>query len=367
MKKIILLLSSIALLCCTGNNKGAGSLVRVGTMPDTESGYNLGVSACYATTGNGCILLAGGCNFPEKPAAEGGAKRYYKGIYLSSTEGTTEWKQIGELSEPSAYGVSLQHEGSMIIAGGMNSDGAKNSVYMLTPEGEKCRIKQLPPLSCTIDNASGAISGNRIYIAGGNADGKASTRLFTLDIKTPSLGWMELKNFPGRGRVQPVCAATSEALYVWGGFCPTDSIGEAAVHCDGVKYDFATQSWSTLPMVTDEDGEPLTLSGGTAIAIDDKKIIAAGGVNREIFQDAISGKYKLIAKEEYMHRPAEWYRFNDRLLTFDTESEKWELWLKDSTFARAGALLTYDAQGIYYIGGELKPGIRTPEIFKLSK
>ena len=119
-------------------------------------------------------------------------------------------------------------------------------------------------------------------------------------------------------------------------------------------------------MATDENGEPLTLSGGTAIAIDDKKIIATGGVNREIFQDAISGKYKLIAKEEYMHQPAEWYRFNDRLLTFDTESEKWEARLRESAFARAGALMTTDTKSIYYIGGELKPGIRTPEIFKLD-
>lgn len=338
-----------------------------GTMPEMESGYHMGVSACYAATANGRMLLAGGCNFPEKAAAEGGAKRYYKGIYTSPTEGIMQWKMLGELPEPSAYGVSLQYKGSLIIAGGLNSDGAKRSVYMLTPEGDSCRIKQLPPLPCTIDNAAGAISGHRIYIAGGNADGKASARAFSLDVATPSPGWTELQAFPGRGRVQPVCAATAEALYIWGGFSPNDSTAEATVHCDGMKYEFATGKWSILQEVKDEDGNPLTLSGGTAITINDKEIIAAGGVNREIFEDAISGNYRCIAQKEYMLQPAEWYRFNDRLLTFDTKKEEWRITLKDKTFARAGALLTADTGHIYYIGGELKPGIRTPEIFKLGR
>lgn len=367
MRKIFLLLSSIALLCCTSNNKSADTLVQTGTMPDSESGYNIGVSACYAATYNGTMLLTGGCNFPEKPAAEGGAKRYYKGIYTASTEDITKWRMIGELPEPSAYGVPLKYGESLIIVGGINSDGANKNVYMLTPEGDNCGIKQLPPIPCTIDNAAGAISGNRIYIVGGNADGKASTRFFTLDIAAPSHGWMELENFPGRGRVQPVCAATIKALYLWGGFSPCDSTSEAAVHCDGAKYDFATQKWSTLPMVTDENGEPLTLSGGTATTIDDKKIIAAGGVDREIFRDAISGKYNLIAKEKYMHQPAEWYKFNDRMLAFDTEKEEWRVIIKNKTFARAGATLTTDAEYIYYVGGELKPGIRTTEISKLRE
>ena len=46
----------------------------IGTMPEAENGYSLGVSACYAATSNGCLLLAGGCNFPDIPAAEGGKK-----------------------------------------------------------------------------------------------------------------------------------------------------------------------------------------------------------------------------------------------------------------------------------------------------
>ena len=336
----------------------------IGTMPEAENGYSLGVSACYAATNNGSLLLAGGCNFPDIPAAEGGKKRYYKGIYLTTGNSTLQWKKVGELPEASAYGVSLQYGNNLIIAGGMNEKSPSQAVNMLSCEGENIAIKQLPPLPCTIDNAAGAVSGNNIYIAGGNANGKASSRLFTLNINDRQTGWQELVPFPGNGRVQPVCAATDEALYLWGGFTPKDSLTEAKVHTDGYKYTFADKKWSALDTVTDENGAQLTLSGGTAIAYNDTLILAAGGVNRTIFEDAISGTYSCIPPKEYMKQAAEWYKFNGRLLAFDTKREQWHLVQKNQLYARAGALLTTDGEYIYYIGGELKPGIRTPEIVK---
>lgn len=361
-----LLTLTTALLMVAACDKMTHTPKIIGTMPDTESGYHLGVSACYAATAEGRMLLAGGCNFPETPAAEGGKKRYYKGIYSSPTTTELLWTKIGELPEASAYGISLNHGNSLIIIGGMNEDGPHAETYQITLAEESCKIKRLPPLPCTIDNAAGAISGNRIYVVGGNIDGKPSARLFTLDINTPSLGWNEKAPYPGRGRVQPVCAATDEALYIWGGFTPKDSTGEATLHCDGAKYEFRSDKWSHLPAVTDEAGNELTLSGGTALTIDNNKIIATGGVDRTIFEDAISGRYQCIAKEEYMYQSAEWYKFNKRLLLFDTTSEKWESICEDKIFARAGALLTTDIENIYYVGGELKPGIRTADIAAIN-
>lgn len=350
-------------VACSG---GGGNAYIIGTMPNVEDGYALGVSACYAATYDGRIMLAGGCNFPETPAAEGGAKRYYKGIYLSNGTDNLQWEQIGELPQPSAYGVSLQCGNRLIIAGGMNSDGAHSAVYMLSDEDGVCSVKELTPLPCTIDNAAGAIVGSRIYIVGGNADGCASSRVFTLDISAPESGWLEMAPFPGRGRVQPVCAATENALYVWGGFTPNDSTGSAKVHCDGAKFEFANGMWKPLPTMYDEGGDPFTLSGGTAVLYTPCHIVITGGVNRAIFEDAISGTYYYIPQKEYMLQSEGWYRFNDRLLVFDTRSEQWEIVARNSLFARAGALLATDGENLLYIGGELKPGIRTPEIVSIE-
>ena len=355
-------LSLMSASCCTPISEPQV----IGSMPDSEQGYSLGVSACYATTANGSILLAGGCNFPEAPAAEGGKKRYYKGIYIATATSPLQWKAMGELPEASAYGVSLQYGEKLIIAGGMNENGATASVYMLSHKDGNCTAESLPPLPCTIDNASGAVQGSRIYIAGGNDDGKASARLFMLDMENREAGWTECSPFPGNGRVQPVCAATAKNIYLWGGFTPKDSTTEAKVHTDGFKYDCSKDCWTPLPDITDENGTPLTLSGGTATAYNGTLIVAAGGVNGTIFEDAISGTYSCIPQKEYMKQPAEWYRFNNRLMVFDTVSEQWSIVQQNSLYARAGALLATDGNALYYIGGELKPGIRTPQIVRIE-
>lgn len=365
MRKILFILIGVALLGCTDNHKGASPLVKDGTMPAFESGYELGVSALYAAVHDGELYIAGGCNFPEKPAADGGLKRYYKGIYKAEIGENLVWEQVATLPSASAYGATVQAGSRWIIAGGMNNDGATSDVYCLDIENG-CKAEALPSLPCTIDNTAAAMNGEKVFVVGGNADGKASNRVFMLDLSATEKGWEELPSIPSRPRVQPVCAATSEALYVWGGFCTADNINDAVTHCDGARYIFAEQRWEKLPDVRIEgEKEPFSLSGGVAM-VHKGRIIAAGGVNKDIFTDAISGRYSLTSKEEYMHHPAEWYRFNSRLAAYDPQKECWELISNDKAFARAGAAMTANGNDIIYIGGELKPGIRTPEtsIFK---
>ena len=46
-------------------------------------------------------------------------------------------------------------------------------------------------------------------------------------------------------------------------------------------------------------------------------------------------------------------------------SDKWEEAVRSQDVARAGAALTGQGQTFFNINGELKPGIRTPEIAKI--
>lgn len=363
MKRILSILISASLLGCTGGSKGeAPALKEIGTMPAFEQGFEQGVSACYSATFDNALYLAGGCNFPEKPAAEGGAKRYYKGIYRATIGDTLQWERVGELPAASGYGANIQDGNRWFIVGGMNGDGASSSAISIDL-GDACRIERLPDLPCSVDNTAGAVACDRLYVTGGNADGKASNRTFVLDLNNATAGWQELPLMPSRGRVQPVCAANSTALFVWGGFSPVDGNLPAEVYTDGCCYSFATGVWTPLPKSI-AAGEEVTLSGGTMALLNDSTIVAAGGVNREIFTDAISGIYALIDKADYMLQPSEWYRFNPNLLTYDTEKREWGVADKSSVYARAGALLLSYNGYIIYIGGELKPGIRTPQIHR---
>ena len=363
MKKIFSILISASLLGCADGPKGeAPALKEIGTMPAFEQGFEQGVSACYAATFDNVLYLSGGCNFPEKPAAEGGAKRYYNGIYRAVLGDTLQWEKVGELPAVSGYGANIQDGNRWFIVGGMNGDGASSSAICIDL-GDACKIERLPDLPCTVDNTSGAVACDRLYVTGGNADGKASNRTFVLDLNNIADGWQELPLMPSRGRVQPVCAANSTALFVWGGFSPADGDLPAEVHTDGWCYSFATGVWRPLP-VSVADGEEITLSGGTMALLNDSTIVAAGGVNREIFTDAISGTYALIDKADYMLQPSEWYRFNPNLLIYDVEKNEWSAADKNSAYARAGALMLSYNGCIIYIGGELKPGIRTPQIHR---
>ena len=45
------------------------------------------------------LIVAGGCNFPDEPVAEGGKKRFYDGVYAYQLNDTVEhqWERIGSL------------------------------------------------------------------------------------------------------------------------------------------------------------------------------------------------------------------------------------------------------------------------------
>ena len=92
-----------------------------------------------------------GCNFPDKPVAEGGKKRFYKGIYRAELSESTslKWIKIGEMPEEAAYGVSVTYKDTMYFVGGCNLNGSLTCAYSLTLEGEKfCSLyKETSPIA----------------------------------------------------------------------------------------------------------------------------------------------------------------------------------------------------------------------------
>ena len=83
--------------------------------PNTEEGIEKGVSAPFAGVIRNQLIVAGGCNFPDKPVAEGGKKRFYKGIYRAELSESTslKWIKIGEMPEEAAYGVPVTYKDTM--------------------------------------------------------------------------------------------------------------------------------------------------------------------------------------------------------------------------------------------------------------
>ena len=102
--------------------------------PHDEPGIEKGVSACYAGRIGSTLVIAGGCNFPDKPVAEGGTKKYYQGIYAAEIDksDTLRWQKIGDLPKEGAYGVSVTTDDGIICLGGNNSHESLSTVIRIS-------------------------------------------------------------------------------------------------------------------------------------------------------------------------------------------------------------------------------------------
>lgn len=330
----------------------------VAGFPAAEPGYSLGVSACYAGQIGDYLVVAGGCNFPEA----GKPKKYYAGVYAARMDrATLQWRLVGFLPEAAAYGATVACGDSLLFLGGNNTDYALAAVYSvrLNSAGTDVLINRLADLPATADNMAVALVGNDLFVVGGNQNGKPSADVLRYKLGASTVSSANLR-IPGAPRVQPVAAAYNDKLYVWGGFHADGE--QSKVHTDGYVYDVNAKEWGALTAPRSADGEEMTLSGGIAWA-DGDHLYATGGVNRTIFLDAISGRYECIKKDDYLKQPIDWYKFSGNLYVFDAVAGQWlTTTFANQALARAGAQAVPTPLGVYYIGGELKPALRTPQI-----
>lgn len=353
-------------------------------MADTAS---LGVSAPFVGISNGKLLVAGGCNFPDKPVTEGGTKKYYSDIFtLALSNKNAQWEKAGNLPFPVAYGASVTTPEGVVCIGGNNSINSFTDVHLLSTSDneENVHICKLAPLPVSMDNLSATYADHTVYVAGGNVNKEPGNSFFAIKLnKNLDAHWEKLPDIPCPARVQPVLAAQKSAdgvrIYLAGGFQPVSDNNEAIVSSDMLSYHPATKEWITeteLPLF--DNGARRTFTGGSAVAFGDSSILFMGGVNYECFLAAVNrslymerartrlefeGLEKLAKEgEEYMHHPVKWYKFNTSLLQYDTFSKEWTNLGEYEQLARAGAGAVMKNNHLIIINGELKPGIRTPQV-----
>ena len=361
-KRLTISMVLIVLFTAYTMAQNSNPIQRLVGFPTEEQGFDKGVSACYCGVINGYLYIAGGCNFPDKPVAKGGKKRFYKAIYaakLNAGSDRLEWKTIGQMPQPAAYGVSVTYENSLIFVGGNNETGGLTTAIRLRPTATGMQQEALPSLPHALDNMAGAVVGHILYVVGGNCEGVATQKVWSLDLKnTAKEGWKEEPSIPGIARVQPIAAALAgDLLGVWGGFAPKTDSKAAQLAMNGASYNAGCGTWTALPVPTDALGEEVFTGGATAIATPQKGVVVVGGVNKDVFLAAIN---KL--PEGYLLHEPEWYRFNSRVLCY--RDGTWTQLLQHPSVARAGCALAYWDGWVYVVGGELKPGIRTPEIVR---
>ncbi|HPW79021.1 MAG TPA: cyclically-permuted mutarotase family protein [Bacteroidales bacterium] len=316
-----------------------------------------GVSGFFAGKIGGTFVLAGGCNFPDVPAADKGKKVFYQDIF------TLNGRRLGTLPEPVAYGVAVTYDRRLLCAGGSNENGSLNSVYGLKLTKAHPEITPMASLPVTMDNMSGAVCQNKWYLVGGNQDGVPSNQVFSLDLDNAQAVWQQEPSYPGPPRLQAVCVAQGGRLFLIGGFCPKLDSAPASVSLDALCFDPLSGQWTPVAAPVDEMGQPVSVGGGYGVPIGDSLLVVAGGVHKDIFLNALNGLYGT----DYMKQSPEWYQLNPRLLQYDITRNQWTVLGSNKAWARAGAILVKKSERrLYWIHGELKPGIRTPDIQKIK-
>jgi cyclically-permuted mutarotase family protein len=354
-----------------------------------------GVSAPFAGMLDGRIVVCGGCNFPGKPAAEGGAKVYYDDIVVYDASRDT-WKLVGHLPKPLAYGGSVVKDGELYIIGGNNNDGASASVYSVKLEkklfgGYRCTVTERPSLPEPMDNFGFALYNDAAYVVGGNQSGAPANRVYASSLGDAA--WSRKPDFPGAARVQPavvgvngeISATFFQGLLLMGGYQPgiveEGSDIPTAAQAPAEVLVLHEKGWLTFGEIVSTDDEGAIAAAGSFVTPigDGRSFVIGGGVNHNIFLRALdnarltaearlagdTAEVRLLEEEKaaYLTHPAAWYRFESEPYYF-VGDRLWNFIPMGSLpqTARAGAAALYDDGWLYVIGGELKPGIRTAEV-----
>lgn len=371
--------------------------------PQLDPAYAKGVSGHIAGELDlGQLVMAGGCNYPDRPAREGGAKRYYSEIYIADYLGAVHlacetkaseldmgWKLVGHLPQPTAYAAFLRYDDKLIVVGGQSAAGDLSDAYMIQrSDSLGVEITPLPSLPEPRSGMASARIEDVLYLIGGRVNGKLSNTVLSLDLSRPQKEWREEMPYPHSPFLKLVAAmhlyergSSSYVPYlgVMGAFTGVDE-PDQRVQADVtyMTYTPQTKQWQTYKIAPDDPIAAHGFGGGYASEYSN---IFSGGVRADLFVTALQrekdlkaakakGNRRLVKKLQaeqraYLSHDPAWYGFCSDWYSFDRSRGRGE--------AESGFRIDGRADAVYLdwcssmmdgmlIGGETMPGVRTPSI-----
>ncbi len=217
-----------------------------------------------------------------------------------------------------------------------------DSIYEMRIEEDKLvetMIAQLPePL----------MSGFGCYHDGALIFGQA--RVYRFELETKQLE--ELAPFAGVARSQSVYAAYKGSLYVMGG-------AGAVAYIDAYRYDIAENRWYELK------APPCSFLGAASL-IDGDSLIIMGGFDKARYDQAVIDLKDPHYKKEYFALERAYFNWNRGMYRYSFADDNYELCAEDSESARCGATLIKKDGSYYLVLGELKPGLRSTDIYHIG-
>ena len=261
--------------------------------------YQPGLAGSFAGVVNNSLIIAGGANFPDKPPWEGGERRYWSDIYITSPDEPEKWTILPEaLPRNLAYGVTINISEGLLLIGGINENACHREVFLLqlSEKGDQVRLTEWPSLPVTLSNMTGALVDNIIYIAGGQESSEnpsAGNHFFALDLRNREDGWKTLKPWPGPPRSFALSASQSDGFdncfYLFSGrdYGPDRPV---EVLSDGYEYNPRLDTWRRLDS---PEGPGFPVMAGTAFSSGTNHIIFVGGADGSLMYRQLDLQNKL--------------------------------------------------------------------------
>lgn len=327
---------------------------------------------------NTVLIVAGGANFPDKMPWEQGKKHYSKSVQILQKVGSAwQWSKNNseELPEPIAYCGNTVTTLGIVYAGGENENGLSDKAYLLNWNIDKNKliIKSLPNLPKAISNITLTSIGNVVYAVGGDFKESSSDQFLRIDLEGTNPKWETLPHLPIALANSTTIAqqkGVDHFIYVVGGRTKNKN-GISDLHHSTYAFDIKNKVWKSMAPIS--DGKQITnLSAAAGIAIGEHYILIAGGDNGKVFHqievylNQISNaqteaeKTKLtVDKNKLVINHQGFYR---GILVYNTLTNRWIKIGELPFLTPVTTTATKDGNSIILANGEIKPGIRTPDI-----
>lgn len=376
---------------------------------------NIGVAGPLAGISNDALIIGGGANFPKgAPWLNPDNKKTYDQtlrVLLREKNGNHTWSdKTAQLPKPLGYSACVSDARGVICAGGENENGAVDDVLILTwnPQAQEIKITELPKLPAPRTNAVALIIPVKkelaLFVIGGEIIDPATNKLIATD-SVISLNLNKLDD--GWRNEQPLPRPLSHAVgvlqsdgakncfYVLGGrakiapsptttfynsvltFFPTEKIKtEKAETIEEQRYHF-NGTWLEKGGLTiaEDDNKVRNFAAGCASPLGMGAILIYGGDDGVTFNkiETLSGKIaattgdeKTATEKELLELRTNHPGFSREIFAYNTITDKW-FRVGDLPFTAPVTLptLRWGSNEIIFPSGEIRPAVRTPQIWSL--
>jgi SSS family transporter len=361
--------------------------------PNSGQSKQPGVAGAYTGVDDDVLIVAGGANFPDQLPWDGGLKKYYDEVFiLEKSRGEYQWRTVeNKIPHAAGYGGAISTTKGLLCFGGNTSDNTISDSWFIDyiPNTGEIKINPGPDLPKPLTNFSFAKVGDAVYVAGGVSEfgGESTTIFYSLRIigdDPKAWKWEALPTWDGEPRAFSVAAAQSNGLencfYLFSGR-NIDFKGRGDALFDAHVYNPSTNKWEVISNGMDRQ---FKVMAGTAFPVGASSIIFTSGSDGSLAKKEMEIKKKLSQLEvqlesgqdvndlleltnmELSNHLNDHPGFGKKIFGFNTISQEFYEVGELPSSSQVTTTAVAWGEDIVIPSGEIRPGVRTPEILKIT-